>query len=170
MDNPPSLVLSTETTSPPVPPPRPKRATRRPEKYKDYVCSSIEDPEYIPMTFEQADGILHSDTAIKSELAALEDNNTWDLVTLPPGKKAIGSKWVFRVKHNPDGSINKHKARLVAKGFLQRYGRDFLESFAPVAKTVSVRILIALAASHHWNLFQLDINNAFLHGTLDEEI
>ena len=104
------------------------------------------------------------------EIQALEQTHTWVLTPLPPGKRPIGCKWVYRVKLNPDGTIERYKARLVAKGYTQRERLDFLETFSPVAKTVSVRVLIALASAKGWPLYQLDINNAFLHGDLDEEV
>ena len=104
------------------------------------------------------------------EIQALEQTHTWVLTPLPPGKRPIGCKWVYRVKLNPDGTIERYKARLVAKGYTQRERLDFSEAFSPVAKTVSVRVLIALASTKGWPLYQLDINNAFLHGDLDEEV
>ena len=104
------------------------------------------------------------------EIQALEQIHTWVLTPLPPGKRPIGCKWVYRVKLNPDGTIERYKARLVAKGYTQRERLDFSETFSPVAKTVSVRVLIALASTKGWPLYQLDINNAFLHGDLDEEV
>ena len=104
------------------------------------------------------------------EIQALEQTHTWVLTPLPPGKRPIGCKWVYRVKLNPNGTIERYKARLVAKGYTQRERLDFSETFSPVAKTVSVRDLIALASTKGWPLYQLDINNAFLHGDLDEEV
>lgn len=107
---------------------------------------------------------------MNKELQALEENNTWTIMPLPADKKAIGSKWVYKVKMKYDGTIERFKARLVAKGFNQTYGIDYLNSFSPVAKVVTVRILLSLSASNGWFLHQLDINNAFLHGYLEEEV
>lgn len=90
--------------------------------------------------------------------------------SLPKDKKAIGCKWVFKLKENPDGTINKHKARLVAKGFLQQYGFDFTETFSPVVKPTTIRVIITIALSRNWIMHQLDINNAFLNGVLQEEV
>lgn len=107
---------------------------------------------------------------MEEEMAALEENQTWDLVDLSAGKAAIGCKWVYVVKMNPDGSVARLKARLVAKGYAQMYGVDYTETFSPVAKLTSVRIFISLAAINHWPLYQLDVKNAFLHGDLSEEV
>ncbi|KAL0351158.1 UNVERIFIED_CONTAM: Retrovirus-related Pol polyprotein from transposon RE1 [Sesamum radiatum] len=104
------------------------------------------------------------------ELTALEKNHTWELTTLPEGKRAIGSKWVYKVKLNPDGTVERYKARLVAKGYNQIEGVDFFDSFSPVAKTVTVRIMFSIASAYSWPIHQLDINNAFLHGYLDEAV
>ncbi|CAA0817206.1 cysteine-rich RLK (RECEPTOR-like protein kinase) 8 [Striga hermonthica] len=109
-------------------------------------------------------------TSMNKELEALEVNNTWELTQLPAGKKAIGCRWIYKIKRNPDGSVDKFKARLVAKGYLQKEGIDFFDSFSPVAKLVSVRLLIALATQRKWELHHIDINNAFLHGFLEEEV
>lgn len=99
--------------------------------------------------------------AVRDELRALEENHTWSIVRLPEGKKTVGCKWVFSVKFNSDGSINRYKARLVAKGFTQVSGIDNNETFAHVAKLNSVRILLSLAACLDWPLQQLDVKNAF---------
>ena len=107
---------------------------------------------------------------MKEELDALSKNHTWDLVTLPPGKSVVGCKWIYKIKTRSDGSIERYKARLVAKGFTQEYGIDYEETFAPVARISSVRALLAVAAANKWNLFQMDVKNAFLNGDLSEEV
>ena len=104
------------------------------------------------------------------ELDALSRNRTWDLVDLPPDKSVVGYKWVFKIKTRSDGSIERYKARLLTKGFTQEYGIDYKETFAPVARLLSVRTLLAIAASRQWKLFQMDIKYAFLNGDLREEV
>ena len=81
------------------------------------------------------------------EMAALDVNQRWDLAPLPEGKKAIGCKWVYKIKHNADGLVSTYKARLVAKGYAQTYGIDFEETFSPLAKMATVRAIISLTAS-----------------------
>jgi transposase InsO family protein len=108
--------------------------------------------------------------AMELEMKALHHNGTWELVPLPPDKKTVGCKWVYTVKFHPDGLVERLKARLVAKGYTQTYGIDYDDTFSPVAKISSVRVLISLATNLDWPLFQLDVKNAFLHGDLCEEV
>ncbi|KAH9781043.1 retrovirus-related pol polyprotein from transposon RE2 [Citrus sinensis] len=100
----------------------------------------------------------------------LKNNETWTLVPAESATKIVGNKWVFRVKYNPDGSVPKYKARLVAKGFHQTYGVDFFETFSPVVKPCTIRIILSLTVMNHWTIRQLDVNNAFLNGVLNEEV
>uniref|UniRef100_A0A2N9J8P7 Integrase catalytic domain-containing protein n=1 Tax=Fagus sylvatica TaxID=28930 RepID=A0A2N9J8P7_FAGSY len=108
--------------------------------------------------------------AMEEEMHALELNHTWDLIPKPTGTSIVGCRWVFTVKQNPDGTVDRLKARLVAKGFTQTYGLDYTETFSPVAKLNSIRIIISLAANLDWPLHQLDVKNAFLHGDLTETV
>ena len=108
--------------------------------------------------------------AMREEMHALQKNKTWELVPLPKGKKAVGCKWVFTVKQNPKGEVDRYKARLVAKGYSQTYGIDYDETFAPVAKMGTVRTLISCAVNFGWPLHQMDVKNVFLHGDLQEEV
>jgi hypothetical protein len=107
---------------------------------------------------------------MQAELQALEENHTWDIVPCPSTVKPIGSKWVFSVKLRSNGSLECYKARLVALGNKQEYGVDYEETFSPVAKMTTVRTILAIAASQSWQLHQMDVKNAFLHGDLHEEI
>ena len=97
-------------------------------------------------------------------MQTLDDNGTWDLVPLPTGKKTIDCRWVFAVKFNSDGSVARLKARLVTKGYAQTYGLDYSDTFFPIAKLTFVHLFISFVASYDWDLHQLDIKNAFLHG------
>ena len=107
---------------------------------------------------------------MKEELDALSKNHTQDLVTLPPRKSVVGCKWIYKIKTRSDGSIERYKPRLVAKGFTQEYGIDYEETFASVARISSVRALLAVSAASKWDLFQMDVKNAFLNGDLSEEV
>jgi hypothetical protein len=123
-----------------------------------------------PPNIKIASQICEWTEAMQSEFDALQRQNTWSLVPPPPGQNIIGCRWVYKLKHNFDGSISRYKARLVAKGFHQQAGLDFDETFSPVVKPPTIRIVLSLAAQHQWSLRQLDISNAFLHGFLKEDV
>nr|KAJ0184969.1 hypothetical protein LSAT_V11C900465440 [Lactuca sativa] len=125
---------------------------------------------YEPKSFKHAAKDERWRLAMKKEISALEANDTWVLVVLPPGKRAIESKWVFKIKFKPNGEVERYKARLVAKGYTQMEGVDYHDTFAPVAKLVTVRILLTMAVKNNWIIHQLDVNNTFLHGDLEEEV
>ena len=123
-----------------------------------------------PDSVSEALASPHWFKAMADEFDALKRNGTWSLVPLPPGRQPIGCKWVFRVKQNPDGSVHKLKARLVAKGFHQQIGFDYSETFSPVVKPATIRVVLTLALTRRWIIRQLDVNNAFLNGVLNEEV
>jgi hypothetical protein len=108
--------------------------------------------------------------SMQAEFDALLKNKTWRLVPPSKGKNIIDCKWVFKIKRKSDGSIERYKARLVAKGFKQRYGIDYEDTFSPVVKIATVILVLSVAVFRGWSLRQLDVQNAFLHGVLEEEI
>ena len=107
---------------------------------------------------------------MKEELDSIEKNQTWEMVTPPPGCKPIGLKWVYKIKRNSHGDIVRYKARLVAKGYVQNFGIDYEEVFAPVARIETIRVLLALAAQEGWQVHHMDVKSAFLNGELKEEV
>jgi len=111
----------------------------------------------IPKNVHEALNVPKWKEAVFEKMRELEKNNTWNVMTLPVGKRVVGCKWVFTVKYNSNGSVERYKAKLVVKGFTQTYGKDYSETFAPVAKLNTVRILLSLAANLDWPLHQLDV-------------
>ncbi|TQE03722.1 hypothetical protein C1H46_010696 [Malus baccata] len=161
-----------------------ERRTRRPPTWmRDYETGEgLSDEENVSMAhlalFTNGDPTTYYDTvksekwrqAMQQEIEAIEKNDTWELTDLPPGGKTIGVKWVFKTKLNENGEVDKYKAWLVAKGYSQQYGIDFSEVFAPVARMDTIRMVISLAAQRSWEIYQLDVKSAFLHGAIDEEV
>lgn len=136
--------------------------------YQSFVFSITIETE--PHNFQEAMANPFWNNAMDVEIVALKGLKTWSVVTLPPGKHVIGYKWVFTIKYNPDGSIERYKARLIAKGYTHQEGIDYIETFSPVAKLASVKLVLGLASCFGWTLTQMDVTNAFLHGDLDEKI
>uniref|UniRef100_A0A2N9EUE1 Integrase catalytic domain-containing protein n=1 Tax=Fagus sylvatica TaxID=28930 RepID=A0A2N9EUE1_FAGSY len=178
----PSLVLSPAAGSPDSDPAssapsesptdicRSTRVRAPPSHLSDYHCYFALATLHEPHTYREASTNPLWQQAMADELDALHKTHTWDMTTLPPGKSAVGCKWVYKIKTRADGSVERYKARLVARGFTQEYGIDYEETFAPVARLTSVRSLLAVAAVRHWPLFQMDVKNAFLNGDLLEEV
>ena len=108
--------------------------------------------------------------AMDEEMKSLQKNETWKLVDHLPGKKSVGCRWVYTVKYKADGTIERFKARLVVKGYTQTYEIDYIETFAPVSKINTVRVLLSLAANLDWLLQQFDVKNTFLHRELSKEV
>ena len=132
------------------------------------VCSTGEPGE--PYTLEEALSDDKWKNAMNEEFKALQKNKTWHLVPPQQGKNLIDCKWVFRIKRKSDGTIDRYKARLVAKGFKQWYGIDYEDTFSPVVKAATIRLVLSIAVSRGWSLRQLDVQNAFFHGVLEEDV
>ena len=151
-----------------IPSPLPARQHRPPDRYSpsQYGLSVALEPT----SYQDAERHPEWQLAMAEEIAALERTGTWDLVSPPPGVRPITCKWVYKIKTRSDGSLERYKARLVARGFQQEHGRDYDETFAPVAHMTTVRTLLAVASVRHWSVSQLDVQNAFLNGELSEEV
>ncbi|KAE8719380.1 hypothetical protein F3Y22_tig00109971pilonHSYRG00141 [Hibiscus syriacus] len=136
-------------------------------KPKVYVASCA---EMEPLNVHEVVQSPHWKAAVLAEFEALRKNGTWTLVKLPEGRSVVGYKWLFKLKKNPYGSINRYKARLVAKGYSQMPGYDFGETFSPVVRFTTLNIVLSLAVTNDWQLRQVDVNNAFMYGDLHEEV
>lgn len=154
---------------------RSERIKSKPKYLEDYVLLSEEEGEILlmflndePPNFEEAKKYKEWVRVCEDEIESITRLECWELVDLPPGAKPIGFKWIFKIKRNSNGSINKSKSRLVAKGYVQRYGIDYEEVFAPVARIETIRFLINLAATSGWEIHHLNVKTAFLHGDLKE--
>jgi hypothetical protein len=123
-----------------------------------------------PKTFVEFLGHLDCDTTMNEEYHSLMENDTWDLVPLLKGRKLVRCKCVYITKYASDGSVERHKAWLVEKGSSQVEGINYNETFASVAKINSICLVLSLVASHKWEVYQMDVKYAFLHGDLKEEI
>eukprot|EP00253_Pinus_taeda_P024657 PITA_24657 len=123
-----------------------------------------------PIHFEDAIKDRKWIEAMDEEINAIERNKTWDLVELPKGKEVIGVKWVYKTKSNAEGKIERHKARLVVKGYKQQYGRDYEETFAPVARMETVRAVLSIETQNKWKVYQMDVKSAFLNGVLKKKV
>ena len=123
-----------------------------------------------PLNFSEAKKSKEWCNAVDVEFSSLEDLDTWEVCSLHEGKSTVGCKWILKLKLHADGTVERHKGRLVAKGYTQKEGIDYVETFSPVAKMVTVKMILALAAKKKWILHQLEISNAFLNGDLNEEI
>ena len=137
-------------------------------RHRTFLAVVVDGVE--PRSFKEAMQHAGWRKAMGKEIRALEDNGTWIMTELPRGKRALGCKWVYKIKYHVDGSVERLKTRLVTLGNHQVPGLDYNETFAPVAKMVTVRAFLAVAAAKNWELHQMDVHNAFLHGDLDEEV
>lgn len=165
---------------------RSRRDRRQPERYGQMNINDVYDEDRLEMGFNVSESIIKDPLTVEEALSSdraekwkdamnvefqqLMENKTWEVCELPLGRKAIDNKWVFKTKLNSDGTIEREKARLCAKGFSQIPYIDFNETFAPVLKYKSLRILLALATIKKYEIEHLDVQTAFLNAELNEEI
>ncbi|KAK1630095.1 hypothetical protein QYE76_004410 [Lolium multiflorum] len=136
----------------------------------DFIVYLVDDtPTSISEAYASQDADYWKE-AVRSEMDSILANGTWEVTDRPYGCKPVGCKWVFKKKLRPDGTIEKYKARLVAKGYTQKEGEDFFDTYSPVARLTTIRVLLSLAASHGLLVHQMDVKTAFLNGELEEEI
>ncbi|WZY99772.1 hypothetical protein YC2023_072101 [Brassica napus] len=141
-------------------------------QYPEQHCAFMVnlDENYIPRSYEEAIMDKEWKESVGAEAGAMIKNDTWYESELPKGKKAVTSRWIFTIKYKADGTVERKKSRLVARGFTQTYGEDYIETFAPVAKLHTIRIVLSLAVNLGWGLWQMDVKNAFLQGELEDEV
>ncbi|PKU80787.1 Retrovirus-related Pol polyprotein from transposon TNT 1-94 [Dendrobium catenatum] len=132
--------------------------------------TTVSNLSFTPTCYTEAIKYPEWRSAMAAEFFALQRQGTWSLIPRPSSNPVIGCKWTYRLKYHADGSIAKHKARLVALGNNQEFGLDYTETFSPVAKLPTIRILLTVAIHHQWSVQQLDVANAFLHGILPEKV
>nr|GEW83783.1 putative Gag-polypeptide of LTR copia-type [Tanacetum cinerariifolium] len=140
------------------------------EGFDNLVFTSSLNKIHEPSTYAEAIKDNRWVEAMNQEIKALNKNNSWVITELPEGRKAIGYKWIYKVEYKANGDVERFKARLVAKGFNQRDGIDYEETFSPVVKIVTIRCILSIVVNNKWPFFQLDINNAFLYGELEEDV
>ena len=152
-----------------------RRSSRIPKPIQRYspslhylLLSDSGEPECYDQAMQVEDSVKW-ESAMKEEMDSLMSNQTWELAELPPGKKALHNKWVYRIKEEHDGN-KRYKARLVVKGFQQKEGVDYNEIFSPVVKLTTIRLVLKIVAAENLHLEQLDVKTAFLHGDLEEEL
>ena len=126
--------------------------------------------DFEPSSYEEAASQQVWREAMQEEYSSIMKNDVWEVVPRPEGKSVVTSRWLYKVKHATDGSIEKFKARFVARGFSQVEGVDYEETFAPMARYTSIRSIISIAAKMGWKIHQMDVKTAFLNGFIQEEV
>jgi hypothetical protein len=146
------------------------RESKKPKRFSSCVSAKSHIIDIEPSCHGEARGQQVWQDAMTEEYYYIMKNDVWDIVPRPEGKFVVTPKWIYKIKHAADGSVEKYRARFVAKGFSQVEGIDYEETFAPVARYTSIRTSIALPASMGWKLHQMDVKTAFLNGEIEEEV
>ena len=149
---------------------RAKNNITKPKSKFTLLAQTVQARPQIPTTVNQALRDEKWRNAMGEEFNAQIRNRTFELVPPAPNQNVIATKWIFTLKYLPNGALDRYKARLVARGFTQQYGLDYSETFSPVVKSLTIRLVLQLAVSRSWCIKQLDVNNAFLQGTLTDEV
>jgi histone deacetylase 1/2 len=149
---------------------RAKNHITKPKTKLSLLAKTVQTRPQIPNTVNQALRDEKWRNAMGEEINAQIRNNTFELVPPKPNQNVISTKWIFTLKYLPNGTLDRYKARLVARGFRQQYGLHYSETFSPVVKSLTIRLVLQLAVSRSWTIKQLDVNNAFLQGTLTDEV
>eukprot|EP00253_Pinus_taeda_P036638 PITA_36638 len=147
-----------------------RRQRRSPERYTGYMALVGECVEIEPSSFEEAMQHPVWVDVMVEKYDSIVRNNVWDVVPRPENKLVVSSRWLYKVKQAADGSVEKHKAIFVARGFSQVEGIDYDETFAPVARYSSIRLMLALSTQMGWKIHQMDVKPAFLNGKIEEEV
>jgi hypothetical protein len=143
---------------------------KRPKPFSSYTALMCDLLDEEPTCFEEVIQKKEWVDAMTEEYQSIIKNNLWEIVPRPKSKDVVSSKWLFKIKHAADGSIEKYTTRFVARGFSQKEDIDYEEKFAPVARYTLIRTIIALAAKMKWKLHQMDVKTAFLNGVIEEEV
>jgi uncharacterized protein (DUF1330 family) len=146
------------------------RKSKRPKRFSSYAAYMTKLLDEEPTTFEEAVQRGQWKEAMTKEHQSIMKNEVWEIVPRPKEKSVVTSKWVYKIKHAADESVDKYKARFIARGFSQKEGEDYDETFAPVVRYTSIRAIISLFASMGWNLHQMDVKTTFLNGAIEEEV
>jgi hypothetical protein len=151
-------------------PRREMRESKPPERFCSYIAMVSIIREFEPSTFEEATNRQVWRDSMMEEYNSIMKNDVWEVVPRPEGKSVVTSRWLYKLKHATDGSIEKYKARFVAQGFSQVEGVDYDETFASVARYTSIMSVISIAAEMGWKIHQMDVKTAFINGLIQEEV
>jgi hypothetical protein len=146
------------------------RQSKKPKPFSSYMALMCDLVEKEPTCFEEAVQKKEWMDAMTEEYQSIMKNNVWEVFPKPKNKYVVSSKWIYKIKHATNGSIEKHKARFVARGFSQKEGIDYEETFSPVAKYTSIKTIISLVAKMKWKFHHMDVKTTFLNGVIEEEV
>ena len=151
-------------------PKRPIRECRPPKRFCSYMAMVANIINSEPSSYEEAASQQVWREAMQEEYSSIMKNDVWEVVPRPEGKSVVTSRWLYKVKHVADGSIEKFKSRFMARGFSRVEGVDYEETFAPVARYTSIHSIVSIAAEMGWKIHQMDVKTAFLNGFIQEEV